>query len=101
MTMTCTLTDSSGRSCTVPVKDVAVITGQVVGGFIGLNFHYLPYGARYKFLSELQRYASNGKFDKSTKLQVSYDDIKGVGFTKAAIKKYLYNGDYLIKVYDH
>jgi hypothetical protein len=60
------------------------------GGFIGLNFHYLPYGARYKFLSELQRYASNGKFDKSTRLQVSYDDIKSVGFTKAAIKKYLY-----------
>ena len=31
------------------------------GGFIGLNFHYLPYGARFAFLQQLQSYASNGK----------------------------------------
>ena len=39
------------------------------GGFIGLNFHYLPYGARFSFLQQLQSYASNGKFDQSTKIQ--------------------------------
>ena len=59
------------------------------GGFIGLNFHYLPYGARFKFLQQLQTYASNGKFDQSTKIQASYNSIKSNKFTKVAIKRSL------------
>ena len=55
------------------------------GGFIGLNFHYL-YGARFKFLQQLQSYASNGKFDQSTKIQASYNSIKSNKYTKVAIK---------------
>ena len=61
------------------------------GGFIGLNFHYLPYGARFAFLQTLQTYASNKKFDQSTKIQASYDSIKGNKYTKASIKRYLYS----------
>ena len=61
------------------------------GGFIGLNFHYLPYGARFKFLQQLQTYASNGKFDQSTKIQASYNSIKNNKYTKASIKRYLYS----------
>ena len=61
------------------------------GGFIGLNFHYLPYGARFKFLQQLQTYASNGKFDQSTKIQASYNSIKSNKYTKVAIKRYLYS----------
>jgi len=61
------------------------------GGFIGLNFHYLPYGARFAFLQTLQRFASNKKFDQSTKIQASYDSIKGNKYTKASIKRYLYS----------
>ena len=61
------------------------------GGFIGLNFHYLPYGARFKFLQQLQSYASNSKFDQSTKIQASYSSIKGNKYTKVAIKRYLYS----------
>ena len=61
------------------------------GGFIGLNFHYLPYGARFKFLQQLQSYASNGKFDQSTKIQASYNSIKSNKYTKVAIKRYLYS----------
>ena len=61
------------------------------GGFIGLNFHYLPYGARFKFLQTLQSYASNNKFDQSTKIQASYSSIKNNKYTKVAIKRYLYS----------
>ena len=61
------------------------------GGFIGLNFHYLPYGARFKFLQTLQTYASNAKFDQSTKIQASYSSIKNNKYTKVAIKRYLYS----------
>ena len=60
------------------------------GGFVGLNFHYLPYGVRFKLLEQLQTYASNGKFDSSTKLQVGYSNLKGESIIKPAIKKYLW-----------
>jgi hypothetical protein len=61
------------------------------GGFIGLNFHYLPYGARFAFLQQLQSYSSNAKFDQSTKIQASYNAIKNNKYTKASIKRYLYS----------
>ena len=61
------------------------------GGFIGLNFHYLPYGARFAFLQQLQTLASNSKFDQSTKIQASYDSIKSNKYVKASIKRYLYS----------
>jgi len=60
------------------------------GGFVGLNFHYLPYGVRFKLLEQLQSYASNGKFDSSTKLQVGYSNLKGQSIIKPAVKKYLW-----------
>jgi hypothetical protein len=61
------------------------------GGFIGLNFHYLPYGARFAFLQQLQTLASNNKFDQSTKIQATYDSIKSNKYVKASIKRYLYS----------
>jgi hypothetical protein len=61
------------------------------GGFIGLNFHYLPYGARFAFLQQLQTLSSNNKFDQSTKIQASYDSIKSNKYVKASIKRYLYS----------
>ena len=60
------------------------------GGFVGLNFHYLPYGLRFKLLEQLQDYASNDKFDSSTKLQVGYSNLKGQSIIKPAVKKYLW-----------
>jgi len=60
------------------------------GGFVGINFHYLPYGLRFKLLEQLQQYASNDKFDSSTKLQVGYSNLKGQSIIKPAIKKYLW-----------
>ena len=60
------------------------------GGFLGMNFHYLPPMARFKMLQRLQAFASNNKFDQSTRLDVSYDDIKNSRLFKPTIKKYLY-----------
>ena len=61
------------------------------GGFIGLNYHYLPYGAIFKFLQQLQSYASNAKFDQSTKIQAPYQQVKSNKYLKASIKRYLYS----------
>ena len=61
------------------------------GGFIGLNFHYLPYGARFAFLQQLQSFASNKKFDQSTKIQATYQQVKSNKYVKASIKRYLYS----------
>ena len=60
------------------------------GGFIGLNFHYLPYGLRFKLLEQLQQFATNKKFDETTRLQVTYNSVKNIGLIKPAIKKYLW-----------
>ena len=60
------------------------------GGFIGLNFHYLLYGARFAFLQQLQSFASNAKFDQSTKIQ-AYQQVKSNKYVKASIKRYLYS----------
>ena len=61
------------------------------GGFIGLNFHYLPYPARFAFLQQLQSLSSNSKFDQSTKIQATYDSVKSNKYVKASIKRYLYS----------
>ena len=61
------------------------------GGFIGLNFHYLPYGARFAFLQQLQRFSNNAKFDQSTKIQATYQQVKSNKYVKASIKRYLYS----------
>lgn len=61
------------------------------GGFLGLNFHYLPYGARFQFLQQLQRFASNAKFDQSTRIQATYDSVKSNKYVKASIHRYLWN----------
>ena len=55
-----------------------------------MNFHYLPPLARFRMLQRLQAFASINKFDQSTRLDVSYDDIKNSRLFKPTIKKYLY-----------
>jgi hypothetical protein len=63
----------------------------MTGGFIGLNFHSLPYPARFAFLQQLQSLSSNSKFDQSTKIQATYDSVKSNKYVKASIKRYLYS----------
>jgi hypothetical protein len=62
----------------------------IKGGFMGLNFHYLPYPLRFKLLERMQKFASNNQFDSSTKLEASYGDVASINLIRPAIKKYLY-----------
>ena len=39
----------------------------------------------------MQRYATNGKFDKSTRIETNYQALKNVNLIKPAIKKYLWS----------
>jgi hypothetical protein len=58
------------------------------GGFIGLNFHYLPPGARVRFLRSLADTTNNNKFDKSTRYDISW---RNNTFMKKTAKHYLFN----------
>tara|TARA_Y100001938_G_C7908710_1_gene338472 strand:+ start:79 stop:633 length:555 start_codon:yes stop_codon:yes gene_type:complete len=62
----------------------------IKGGFLGVNFHYLPPALRLRFLETLQGFANNTKFDRTTRLDASYDDLKKNKFVRPTIKKYLY-----------
>lgn len=58
---------------------------------MGLNFHYLPYPLRFRLLERMQKFATNSKFDSSTKLLAGYGDVSNINLIKPAIKKYLYS----------
>ena len=61
----------------------------IPGGFMGLNFHYIRPVQRVSLLNNLQRFATGG-MKPSTRIDATYDGIKGVSITKNMIKKYLY-----------
>jgi hypothetical protein len=61
----------------------------IKGGFMGMNFHYLPPLLRFRLLQRMQRFADGGLNEK-TKIDATYDDVKGIGLVKPTIKKYLY-----------
>ena len=63
----------------------------ISGGFLGMNFHYLPPLLRFRLLEQMQQYADDSKFDSKTKFDVTYADIKNVRIVKPTIKKYLYS----------
>jgi hypothetical protein len=42
------------------------------GGFLGINFHYLPLQLRARLMDNLYDITNNDKFDESTKLKISY-----------------------------
>lgn len=61
-------------------------------GFLGLNFHYLPLPLRAKLMDALYTIASNDKFDEKTKIQASYNTLKGAtkfNLFKPTLHKYL------------
>jgi len=58
------------------------------GGFIGLNFHYLPPLARVRFLRSLANTTTNKKFDKSTRYRINW---RNNTFMKKTAKHYLFN----------
>ena len=62
----------------------------IKGGFMGMNFHYLPPLLRFRLLERMQAKASDRRFDSRTKFEVNYDDVKAIKLVKPTIKKYLY-----------
>ena len=78
---------------TLPYYDVFPLVlplEPISGGFMGMNFHYLPPMLRFRLLERMQARASDTKFDKSTRFEVNYDDVRNVKIVKPTIKKYLY-----------
>ncbi len=71
---------------TLPYYDtfpLTIMVGPAPGGFYGINLHYLPPKVRAIFLDHLSATASNKKFDKTTRLKITYQMLK-------ATKKYKY-----------
>ena len=58
-------------------------------GFLGINLHYLPIPLRMKLLDRLVDFSNNTKFDESTRLNVSYQNLKRVRLIRPTIKRYL------------
>jgi len=52
------------------------------GGFHGLNLHYLHPVVRARFLDALMDFANNDKYNKSTKMLLSYQLLKSTGKLK-------------------
>ena len=64
------------------------------GGFLGINFHYLPLKMRSKLMDALYDTASNDKYDETTKMRISYNILNATSKYKEfrpAIKHYLFN----------
>ena len=53
------------------------------GGFYGLNLHYLPHKQRAIFFDRLTDYATNKKYDLTTRLKLSYNLLKGASRLKS------------------
>lgn len=64
------------------------------GGFLGINFHYLPLQLRAKLMDALYDVASNDRFDETTKLRTSYGILSSAAKYKEfkpTVKHYLTN----------
>ena len=58
-------------------------------GFLGINLHYLPIPLRIRLLDELMDYSTDTKFDKKTKINTNYQQLKNVKLLKPTLKRYL------------
>ena len=86
--------DPKGRK-TLPYYDtfpLIIMVQKAVGGFYGLNLHYLPLKTRAIFLDQLTEIANNQKYDETTRLKLSYNLLKGASkyrYYKPCFKHYL------------
>lgn len=63
-------------------------------GFKGLNMHYLPPPLRAKLMDAFHEITNNNRYDKTTKLKLSYELLKtsaNMKYFKPCVKKYLYS----------
>ena len=63
------------------------------GGFYGINLHYLPPRERAVLMDQLNKYASNERYDKTTRLELSYGILRRFGRAVPRVKRYL--GDHV------
>lgn len=74
-------------------------------GFLGLNLHYLDGEERQTLLDLLKGYATNTRFNHTTKLRLSYRVLSGLvrsqGLIRPCIKRYLWSHvrSHFIEVY--
>lgn len=64
----------------------------MLDGFMGLNFHYLPYAIRLKLLQNLMEFRNNKKMNETTKIMTSWKLLQGAAtadVVKPAVKQYL------------
>ena len=61
--------------------------GGIPGGFLGINFHYLPYALRARLLDRLEKFTKGSKDD--ARILASYSGLKNVGLVKPTLKRYL------------
>lgn len=62
-------------------------------GFLGLNFHYIPYQARVAVLNKLMTYTNDKSMSEKTKIMVSWKMLNGAAHHPAiapCVKRYLY-----------
>jgi len=67
---------------------------QYSDGFLGLNLHYIHPKQRIILLDKLSEFANNSKYDKTTKLRLSYAALSAASRAFEAtpcIKRYLYS----------
>ncbi len=60
--------------------------------FLGMNLHYLPPKVRGTFLTRLMDVINNSRFDKSTKLKITYGLLKSVSkyrYFQPCLKRYI------------
>ncbi len=63
-------------------------------GFLGLNLHYLAPPARILLFANLMDFANNQKYDKTTRLRITYGMLKNLAKHRAfkpCLKRYLAN----------
>ena len=59
------------------------------GGFYGINLHYVRPRDRAILMDQLNGFASNDKYDKTTRLKLSYNTLKRYGRAVPCVKRYL------------
>jgi hypothetical protein len=67
---------------------------QYSDGFLGLNLHYIHPKQRIILLDKLSEFANNSKYDKTTKLRLTYEVLSSASRAFEAtpcIKRYLYS----------
>lgn len=80
---------------TLPYYDafpLIFVIGLKDNGFLGMNLHYLPPYLRAKLMDELYKVSSDKKYNKNTKLKISYEILNRASrfkYYKPCVKHYL------------